>query len=292
LIAREPVENSELNLSAILPLPVRLFASHKVSQVKRWILGRNIEALLIDSYNGLLLVDVQDQAVGRDLIRSGEYARDEVERLLSHTKETSSVLVVGGHIGTIVVPLAKNCQSVTAIEANPRTFKLLQLNLLINGCINVDTVNVAANDKQEELQFLLSRTNSGGSKRMPLVRDYMYFSDAPEVMKIKSTPLDELLCGSQFDVIVMDIEGSEYFALRGMPRLLASANVLSIEFIPHHLRNVGGVTVAQFLEHVEPYFMKMFIPTKDVTVSKDQFHDMLQEMYERDESDTGLIFTK
>ncbi len=90
----------------------------------------------------------------------------------------------------------------------------------------------------------------------------------------------------------MDIEGSEYFALRGMPKLLASAHVLSIEFIPHHLRNVSGITVAQLLEQVDPYFTRMSIPTRGVTVGKDRFHTLLQEMYERDESDSGLIFTK
>jgi len=280
-----------VKLTAILPLKVRLFALHKVSQVKRWILGRNIEALLVDSYNGRLLVEVEDQAVGRTLILNGEYEREEIERLLSYIRKTSNVLVVGGHVGTIVIPLAKNCQSVTAIEANPRTFRLLTLNLLINGCINVQAVNVAANDKQEKLQFLLNRTNSGGSKRMPVVRDYLYFSDAPEVIEIKSGPLDELLRDAQFDVVVMDIEGSEYFALRGMPRLLACARVLAMEFIPHHLRNVSGITIAQLLEQVEPYFTNLFIPTKKVTAGRDQFHALLQEMYERNESGS-LIFTK
>ena len=280
-----------MKLTAILPLKVRLFALHKVSQVKRWILGRNIEALLVDSYNGRLLVEVEDQAVGRTLILNGEYEREEIERLLSYIRKTSNVLVVGGHVGTIVIPLAKNCQSVTAIEANPRTFRLLTLNLLINGCINVQAVNVAANDKQEKLQFLLNRTNSGGSKRMPVVRDYLYFSDAPEVIEIKSGPLDELLRDAQFDVVVMDIEGSEYFALRGMPRLLACARVLAMEFIPHHLRNVSGITIAQLLEQVEPYFTNLFIPTKKVTAGRDQFHALLQEMYERNESGS-LIFTK
>ncbi len=279
-------------LAAIVPLPIRLFVSHKLSQIKRWILGRNIEALLVDSYNGLFLVDVEDQEVGRTLVVGGEYGRDEIERLLSYTNKTSAVLVVGGHIGAIVVPLAKNCQSVTAIEANPRTFRLLNLNLLINDCSNVHALNVAANDKQEQIQFLLSRTNSGGSKRMPLVRDYMYFADAPEVIEINSAPLDELLRDSQFDVVVMDIEGSEYFALRGMPRLLASARVLSMEFIPHHLRNVSGITIAQLLKQVDPYFTKLFVPTKNVTVGKDRFYTLLQKMYERDESDCGLIFTK
>jgi FkbM family methyltransferase len=276
----------------MLPLPIRLFVSHKVSQVRKRILGRGIEALLVNSYNGRLLVDVEDQAVGRDLIRCGEYARNEIERLLSYTSNTSSVLVVGAHIGTIVVPLAQRCQALTAIEANPHSFQLLKLNLLINGCINVQAMNVAANDKQEELQFLLSRTNSGGSKRMPLVHDYMYFSDVPEVVKIKSGPLDDLLCGSQFDLIIMDIEGSEYFAIRGMPRLLTSAEVLSVEFIPHHLRNVSGVSVAQLLEGVDPYFTRMFVPTRNITVNKDRFHTVLQEMYDRNESDSSLIFVK
>ena len=281
---------SRLLLGAILP--VRLFASRKLSQVKRWILGRNIEALLVDSYNGLFLVGVEDQVVGKRLISSREYGRDEIERLLSYTDKTSKVLVVGGHIGTVVVPMAKNCQSVTAIEANPRTFRLLKLNLLINGCTNVHAVNVAASDKQEQLQFLLSRTNSGGSKRMPLVRDYMYFFDAPEVIEIVAAPLDELLRDAQFDLVVMDIEGSEYFALRGMPRLLASARVLSMEFIPHHFRNVGGTTIAHLLEQVGPYFTRLFIPTKNVTIDKDRFYATLQKMYEHDESDCGLIFTK
>jgi FkbM family methyltransferase len=281
-----------LTLAAFVPLPFRLFASRKVSQIKKWVLGRNVEGLLVDSYNGLFLVDVEDQEVGKSLIRHREYARPEIERLLSYIQQDSSVLVVGGHIGTLAIPLARRCKSVTAIEANPRTFRLLALNVLINRCANVNPVNVAANDKREEIQFLLSRTNSGGSKRMPLIRDYMYFSDSPEVIKIKSEPLDELFPASQFDVVIMDIEGSEYFALRGMPKLLARASVLSMEFIPHHFRNVSGITVRQLLEQLDPYFTKLFIPTKNLTVGRDQFLSQLQEMYDRDESDSGLIFLR
>jgi hypothetical protein len=120
----------------------------------------------------------------------------------------------------------------------------------------------------------------------------MYFSDAPEVIKIKSEPLDEVFPDSQFDVVIMDIEGSEYFALRGMPRLLAGTRVLSMEFIPHHLRNVSGITIRQLAEQIDPYFTKLFIPTKNLTVGQDQFLPLLQEMYDRDESDSGLIFLK
>jgi FkbM family methyltransferase len=251
-----------------------------------------VEGLLVDSANGLFLVGAEDQQVGRDLVVFGEYGREEIERLLPYITHETSVLVVGGHIGTIVVPLAKRCQALTVVEANPRTFRLLKLNLIINHCQNAQAINVAANDKHEKLRFVLSRTNSGGSKRMPLVHDYMYFADAPEIVEMESAPLDELLLGSRFDVIVMDIEGSEYFALRGMRRLLANARVLALEFTPHHLRNVSGVTVMQFVEEVAPFFRKLFVPTKNVTVHTAQFASVLQGMYDRNESDSGIIFTK
>jgi FkbM family methyltransferase len=256
------------------------------------VLGPYTEALLINSYNGSFLVDVEDQMVGDRLISDGEYERNEVERILSYTNESSNVLVVGGHIGTIVVPLAKKCRSVTVIEANPQTFRLLSLNLVINKCSNAEAFNVAANDKREQIQFLLNRSNSGGSKRMPLIRNYMYFSDSPEVTRVDSVRLDELLKEHEFDVIVMDIEGSEYFALRGMQDILAKSRALSMEFTPHHLRNVSGITVERLLQEITPHFNNMFVPTRNITVSKDRFNGTLQEMYDREERDDGIIFTK
>ncbi len=101
-----------------------------------------------------------------------------------------------------------------------------------------------------------------------------------------------MLAGRSFDVIFMDIEGSEYFALGGMPRLLAAAHVLCMEFVPHHLKNVSGVSVAQLLALIEPYFSSLFIPTKNLNLPKDQFQPVLQEMYDKEQSDDGIVFTR
>ena len=281
-----------MRISALVPLSAKLFLLERFTRLKRKMVGPNVEAVLANGRNGLLLVDLEDQNVGRKLSFSGEYGWDEIERLRSYVTPASDVLFVGSHIGAIVIPVAKTCHSVVAIEANPRTFGLLQRNLLLNDCANVEAINRAASDKEEELQFLMNRVNPGGSKRMPKIHKYMYFSDKPEVITVKASRLDDVLAGRSFDIIFMDIEGSEYFALGGMPRLLTGAKVLCMEFVPHHLKNVSSVSVAQLLALIEPYFSKLFIPSKNLTANKDQFQPVLQHMYDHDQTDDGVVFTR
>jgi len=62
---------------------------------------------------------------------------------------------------------------------------------------------------------------------MPQVRDYAYFYDSPEVTSVASHPLDEVLGDAAIDVILMDIEGSEYSALGGMQRISAAPRCYS-----------------------------------------------------------------
>ncbi len=263
-----------------------------MSTTRRALIGRHVEAVLVRGDNGIFLVDVEDMSVGWRLARDGKFGTAELERLLSVVTEHTSVLIVGTHVGTLAVPASKHCRNLIAIEANPRTFQLLHENLLLNECNNVRALNIAASDKNEEIQFVLNKTNSGGSKRMPMVPDYAYFYDSPEVVLIEAHPLDEVLGGSQIDIILMDIEGSEYFALGGMQQILSRASVLFMEFVPHHLRNVSGVSVDQLLGLIRPHFSTLFVPSRDITVSKERFGQVLQSMYDREQSDEGIIFTK
>jgi FkbM family methyltransferase len=263
-----------------------------MSATRRALMGSHVEAVLVRGDTGTYLVDVEDMTVGRRLARNGEYGAAELKRLLSVVTEQASVLFVGSHVGTLVVPASKHCREVIAIEANPRTFQLLRENLLLNECKNVQALNIAASDKNERIRFVLSRTNPGGSKRMPVVRDYAYFYDSPDVVSVEAHPLDEVLGDSRIDIILMDIEGSEYFALGGMQQILSRASVLFMEFIPHHLRNVSGVSVDQLLALIRPHFSTMFVPSLEITASNDRFGDVLQSMYDRERSDDGIVFTK
>ncbi|WP_153306279.1 hypothetical protein [Desulfatiglans anilini] len=81
-------------------------------------------------------------------------------------------------------------------------------------------------------------------------------------------------------------------ALQGMQRILSKAKLLAIEFLPHHLKNVSGVTVAQFLSLIEPHFRRLTIPTKNKTVETKDFHSCLSEMYDHDQRDEAILFQK
>ena len=271
---------------------LRFSMLNSISRATRFVAGKSTRALLVDSRQGLFLVDPEDSGVGRQLRYTGSYGQEEIDRILAYTNESTSVLFVGSHIGTLAIPVSKRVRKVCTIEANPETFQLLKWNLLLNDCANVTAIQLAASDKEEELQFLLSRANSGGSKRMPQVKDPAYFYDRPAMVKVQAARLDDALSEEVFDVIVMDIEGSEYFALKGMSRILAGASHLIVEFLPHHLKNVAGISVDTLLEPIAAHFDTLYIPSKLLTAERSQFTSVLARMFERDEEDDGVVFSR
>jgi len=270
---------------------VGLFLKNNKSLLRRAMIGAGVEAFLVKSRQGAFLVRPEDHGVGGSLIKRGEYGVDEIRRILDLVDSNSSTLFVGAHIGALVIPVSKNVKSVTAIEANPDTFYLLEQNILLNRCTNVCALQIAASDCAEKLEFIQSRVNSGGSKRMPVRHSYKYFYDQPHVIEVQANRLDAVVA-ERHDVIIMDIEGSEYFAFLGMQRLLAEARHLIAEFVPHHLKDVANVSVAQFLEPITPHFETLRIPSRGRTVERRSFLQELDRMYRLNEVDDGIVFSK
>lgn len=272
---------------------MRFFIQSLIGSFTKRINGPHVWALIAKTDNGLFAVDPEDSAVGRRLRMFGRYGNNEIERLRPHITSSSRVLIVGAHIGTLAIPISKFCKDVVAIEANPYTYELLKKNIGLNNAANCHAINIAASNKEETIKFLLSRANSGGSKRVPKIKEYMYYYDKPEEISVRAFSLDKYLDNNGFDVVVMDIEGSEYFALQGMQGILSKTKLLAVEFLPHHLKNVSGVTVAQFLSVITPHFSKLTIPSmKKEIVQASDFLTYLSEMYDRGQGDEGIIFEK
>ena len=255
-------------------------------------LGDGVKSVIVESKNGTLAVDPRDLEVGLKLRNNGSYGLDEIARINELISTQSNVLVVGAHIGSLVIPIAKNCNKVVAIEANPNNFNLLKTNLHLNKTENVSIHNIAASSKQETIKFQMNVVNSGGSKRLPKNNEYMYRYDNPEVIEVQAHSLDEYLDDNNFDLVLIDIEGSEYFAMQGMEKILSNCNTLIVEFLPHHLKNVADVTVEQFLSLIPKQFTKLTIPSKNETHPIDIGGVVLQQMYNNKDGDDGLIFTK
>ncbi|MDO6413658.1 FkbM family methyltransferase [Sphingomonas sp. BIUV-7] len=254
--------------------------------------GPNAFGLVVEAKRGLFVVDPEDSAVTGALLQTGEYGEDELALAATFIQPDSNVLVVGTHIGSLAVPLSKLCSSLDAVEANPSTQRLAEANLRVNACWNVTLHKVAAGETRGQIPFLINRENSGGSKRKPLVDRDFYLYDDPEQVMVDCFPLDEICGGKSYDLIIMDIEGSEFFALKGMPRILSKAQALSVEFLPHHIRDVAGVPIDAFVDQIEPHFAWLYVPDRNEVFSAGGMRDELRQMYEQGISSAGLYFLK
>lgn len=254
-------------------------------------IGEYAGAILVSAKTGQFLVDTEDYEIGYQLRTTGSYGDDELARINNLITVNTNALVIGAHVGTLAIPIAKTCRSVTAVEANPNTFRLLEMNILLNNVQNCTAINLAASNNFEKIGFLVNRVNSGGSKRKPLVDNFIYTYDNPSEITVKAAPLDDVLAGKQFEIIIMDIEGSEYFALKGMQNLLRSSKTLIVEFIPHHLQNVSGVSADKLLDAITG-FKFLTVPSKGIKVPESAFSFLLNNMYYHNISDDGIIFSR
>lgn len=254
------------------------------------LVGPYAEAILVKTPVGRFAVPVADQYLAHALRVEGKYGNEQISYLKALCSAETRLLVVGAHVGAITIPLAKVCKEVVALEPNPQIFDLLQLNLHLNDVRNCRPICVAANHRRESLDFIVSSVNSGGSKRKPKT-PWLYFFDEPELTKVEAMPLDDLLADESFDIVVMDIEGSEFFALQGMQRILKDTEVLQIEFLAHHLKYVSGVTPQQFAALLLPHFSWMRLSNGWV-IKHDEIEAMIKKMYDADWEDYEVVFFK
>lgn len=235
----------------------------KLSDVASRLTGKNVQALLVQSSQGLFAIPKTDLSLARKLSSSEGYNPPLVESIKKIISPQSNILVVGAHVGCVLIPLARLSKTVTAIEANPRTYELLKINMSLNGASNVTLHSFAASSDEKEVSFLASKENTGGSKLMEGIDNkFEFFYDSPDIVNISSKRLDDVFPNATFDVIVIDIEGAEAKAMKGMPSLLNKCSHLVLEILPNHLKHVGKVSPEEFFQLIPPHFSRaVVIPT-------------------------------
>ena len=89
----------------------------------------------------------------------------------------------------------------------------------------------------------------------------------------------------------MLIDILEYFAMQGMSSILGQTKTLIVEFLPHHITNVAGVALDDFLAQVPEHFTKLTVPTKNATAyDRGEGMDVLRRMFAAGEGDDGILF--
>jgi FkbM family methyltransferase len=215
-------------------------------------LGEHGVAVVAETKNGLLAVPAGDFNVSRSLLECGEYDWPQITWLKQLLETRSRVVFAGAHIGAVLIPLARfaaTC-SVFAYEPSPRNFRLLSMNLQLNGIEGVITINTALGDRVGNIRFTENSINTGNSRVAPSDGEITVNLDTLD----RTIPAD----WPSIDLIVMDTEGSEVAAMRGAQMTLAKTKSLYVEFSPEQLCEQGS-SAAEFVATVEKYFKSAYV---------------------------------
>jgi FkbM family methyltransferase len=215
-------------------------------------LGAHAIAVLTETKNGLLAVPAGDFNVSRSLLTNGEYDWPQITWLKALLGPESRVVFAGAHIGAVLIPLVSQAatRTVIAYEPSPRNFRLLTMNLQLNGMDGVKLINAALGEMPGRIQFTENSINTGNSR--------VARSDGEITVEMET--LDRTLAADwgSIDLIVMDTEGSEVAAMRGAQSTLSKTRNLYVEFSPEQLAQQGSNAV-EFAETVEKYFKSAYV---------------------------------
>ena len=229
------------------------------SKKRKKIFGPNAKGIIYDSKNGYMALPISDITIGKNLGFKGHWNFNEIQKLLKQTTQDDVIYFIGTHVGTLLVPIAKKVKTVVGFEANEDTFWFIKANLCLNKISNATIFNKAVGDGAKKVTFYKNTVNTGGSKIKPIKDSILYNYDNPKQVEVDMVALDPFISEQSLTPpsgIIMDIEGAEYFALKGMQATLAKVRFLYVEFVPHHLQNVSNTSVEKFLKTMTPHFSK------------------------------------
>ena len=220
--------------------------------VLRYLIHCNFVTARVSSLKANFRCSVRD-VLGRHLYKYGLHEPENSKFLLQTIKlgDGDIAIDIGANLGWYSVLLNRISESgslVFAFEPDPNNFELLEFNVTKNDCSNVKAFNKAASDKNETLSlYKYPEKNRGRHSLLP-------HKDAQKV-DVSAVCLDAFLDSelhSKVKFIKIDIEGYEFYALRGARNILKNCPMVMMEFSPHLYPEPSHATeLVQFMVNLE-----------------------------------------
>ncbi len=196
-----------------------------------------------------------DTAIGQPLIIGKTWETHVTNAIVKHLKPGEVFLDIGANIGYFTLLAASIVQDggkVISFEPNPQNLQLLYSSIVENQFKNITVYPFAASDFPQMLGLA-----TGGSNGT--VVDVS--SSAQKNYIVQSIIVDELLQHErQINVIKIDIEGHEPFAIRGMDKLIKKHKpIIFTEFHPYNLRYNHNTEPQDYLKQLTEYGYRLSI---------------------------------
>ena len=199
-----------------------------------------------------------------------------VELFKCAIKPGSRVLDIGAQFGYYSLLAAKRtgCDGkVYAFEPAPVNFKLLERNIQANGYGNIiHAVQKGVGERHTTASlFLYEGSDSHGMYRHPN-------ASVKGTVLFECVTIDDFIHGERVDVIKMDIEGNEPYALKGMERTVSENDrlIMFAELAPANLRG-AGVEPESYLAQLENLGFDIKLIDENTSSLKPVTRDLLRE---------------
>jgi FkbM family methyltransferase len=227
----------------------------------------NEEILVQTIYGNKYIIDSSDLIMAPQLITYRQWESDLSSLLFNSVNKDTKFIDIGANFGYFTCLAASKIGptgsgKVYSFEPNPKLFKLLEKNSIINWSMAPITLNQFALGSDDGDGILFIPNNGAANATLTNLKE-------SEVTKaeIKIKKLDSILaCDENIDIIKIDVEGYEYDVLRGATRIIKeNPNIkIVIEWsIPQ--MNDAKININEFINFIHEQGLKIFhLPEKSI----------------------------
>ena len=198
--------------------------------------------------------------------------------LLQIIRRDFSVIDLGANIGFLTLEFAKRSPqgTVYSFEPDSETFSKLSRNVNANGFKNIKLFRSAVGSRAGTAElFKMYESNPGANRILPAKPSIAVPSEIIEVVSLDD--LDSRGFFPKVDLIKIDVEGYELFALEGARNLIARWQpILFVELVDQNLRLQGctSAAVIEFLRQMN-YLILDARSMKPLTPSHEHYTDVI-----------------
>ena len=226
----------------------------------RWIIHKQYLTAPVPEHNLRFKFKTED-AIGRIMLKTGTCEPSITRCFLKNVtlEENDIMLDIGANIGWYAMLFDRYSPasvSIYAFEPDPLNYGLLAVNAHRNNARKVTCIPKALSDREEtKTLYLYPHKNRGRHSLLPL--------HSGERVEVATTTVDNFVRDAQLDpqrvkFAKVDVEGYEYFVLRGAQKLLSSLPMLHTEYSPWMMEK-GGIAPRQLIDLVMSYGFEPFV---------------------------------
>jgi len=183
-----------------------------------------------------------------ELANYGIWEKETTEYFLENIPKKGVVLDIGANIGyftLLFASLVGKEGKVFSFEPEQSNFSILKKNIQTNNFQNVKIENVAVTNYTGKTELYLSEKAAGHH------RIYKSNNVSSNHISVRTINLDEYLKETPFferiSFVKLDVEGSEFGAIKGMEKILLQNKKIElvVEFSPKQIRDYGSEPIDQ-----------------------------------------------